>query len=283
MRVRGIMKIILTILADFMLVYCVLGIEAALLTTSAIMLYAWIGEYIALLKDRAISLNNMNDYEKLKLMRARECLVEDVNRLSGNDISRLKMHVIPSDSINAYAYGFNNVAITRAALNVCDDTTLCSVLSHEVSHILNMDAVFHRMIFANVTLVIAGLTVGSVISVSFMWIVFLILCAFGICGGWISMFAFHGVQKVVKAIFNVFQNIVLFVYQIVMGAISRGSEFRADKYSCQLGYGPQLSYFLTRFVDGQESRQKSLSEILYASHPATYKRVLRIEQHNSNT
>ena len=141
------------------------------------------------------------------------------------------------------------------------------------------------MIFANVTLVLAGLTIGSFLTVSFMWLLFIMLCLFGICGGFISVFFFSGTKKLVKGVFRVLQYSVLFVYKAVMGIASRGSEFRADRFSCRLGaeYGAALSYFLTRFVEPQQNQQRSLTDILYASHPAAYKRVQRIEQLRSTS
>lgn len=280
MRIIGIVKIAVILLVDFSLIYYTLGIEAAIAIIACMMLYAWLGEYIALLKDGAIGVNNLNDYEKTKLIRAHTCLTEDVKRVAGTDISKLKLHIIPSEDINAFCYGFNNVAITRSALNACDDMTLCSVLGHEISHLLSLDAVVNRLIFANVTCAILGLAISSFISISFLWIIFIVLCVCGICGGVLSMYVFHGVRKLVKGLFSVFQYLILFIYQVAMGIASRACEFRSDRFSCELGYGAQLSYFLTRFIEGQETRQKSLNEILYASHPATYKRVLRIEQHS---
>lgn len=278
MRFLGMVKISAALLADFILLYMGAGVEAALILTAGILLYAWLGEYTSLLKDGAVRLNRLDDYEKGRLMRIKDCLVREVQHVSGRNISGLRFHVVPSDEMNAYAYGLNNVAVTRALLASCDDMTLCSVLGHEISHILNMDAVFHRVVFANVTLLMVCLTLSSFVSISFMWVLFAIFCGFGICGGLFSLLAFRGMSGVVKGIFTMLQYMVLFIYQTVMGLVSRSGEFRADKYSCHLGYGPQLSYFLTRFVEGQEPRKKTLNEILYASHPATYKRVQRIEQ-----
>lgn len=283
MKIIGIIKIITILLIDFLLGYNLIGIEAALIIVIGMMLYAWFGEYIALLKDGAINVNNLGDYEKTKLNRAHTCLAEDIKRVAGADISKVRLHVIPTEEINAFCYGFKNVAITRSALNVCDDMTLCSVLGHEMSHLLSMDAVVNRLIFANITLVIIGIAAGSFVSMSLLWIVFIILCVCGVCGGMLSMYLFHGIRKLVKGMFTAIQYLLLFLYQILMGVASRACEFRSDRFSCELGYGPQLSYFLTRFIEGQETRQKTLNEILYASHPATYKRILRIEQQGMNS
>ena len=279
MRIYSFTKILSVLLLDFFLVTSVLGVEAGTITTLLILFYGWAGEYIALIKDGAIRLEHLNPYEKDKLIRVHQCLAGDVKRISNTDISNLKLHIVPSDEINAWAYGFHHISITRAALTSCDDTTLCAVLSHEVNHILCFDPVFHRIVFANVTLALLGLIAGSFISVSFLWILFFLLCAFGICGGLFSIFVVHGFTKIVKGFFSGLQHLIVFLYQVIMGLICRRCEFRADQYAVKLGYGPQLVYFLERFVDGQDSRQKTINELLYASHPATYKRIQKIDQH----
>ena len=282
MRLHGIIKVSILLFADCALIRLVLNKEAAVAVTAGILLYAWLGEYIALLKDGAISLNQLSPHEKSRLLRIQACLSEDVSRVSGISIANIKLHVRPSGSINAYAYGFRHISMTMAMLNSCDDTTLCAVLGHEISHTLHMDAVFHRIIFANIAATLVGLIAVSLISTSFMWILFILLCAFGICGGLFSVFAFYGIRKLTGGIFMALQHGLLFLYQIAMGMASRGCEFRADLYSCELGYGPQLRYFLTRFAEGQETRRHTLNDILYASHPAACKRILRIDQFHAN-
>lgn len=278
MKLRGYLRIVVFLLVFFALSYSILGVEAAALMTLGIALYAWLGEYLALLKDGAIRTDHLRDYEKNRLSCAMENLAEDVQRVSNTNISNLRMHVIPSDKINAYAYGFRNIGVTRAMLNNCDDATLCAVLAHEVSHTAYMDAVLYRLMFAGVTLVIAALICLSAVSTSVIWILFAVLCALKLCGGLFRMFLFQGFSKLVKGYFTLLQRVVLFVYRVVMACVSRRCEYRADRYSCELGYAPQLSFFLQRFVESQETGPKSLQEVIYSSHPPTHKRILRIEQ-----
>lgn len=278
MKLKGYLKITVFLLVFFALSCTILGVEIAALLTLGITLYAWLGEYLSLLKDGAIRMDHLRDYERSRISCALENLTEDVQRVSGADISKLRLHVIPSDNINACAYGFRNIGVTRAMLSNCDDATLCAVLAHEVSHTACMDAVFYRMVFAGVTTLIAGLICLSAASTSVIWIIFAILCALGLCGGLFSMFLFQSFSKLVKGYFTLMQRVVLFVYQAVMACVSRQCEYRADRYSCELGYASQLSYFLQRFVESQETGPRSLREVIYASHPATYKRIKRIEQ-----
>lgn len=278
MKLAGYIKIVTILIVDFAAACNFLGVEFAILVTAGIALYAWLGEYLSLLKAGAIKMDNLGTYEKSKLTCALDNLSKDVLRHANVDISRLKVSVIPSECINAYAYGFRNIGVTRAMLNHCDDATLCAVLGHEVSHIINLDAVISRTVFASVTVIMGALIVLSFCSVSFVWLIFAALCAAKLCGGLFSMFLFQGFSKLIRGSFLLMQHALLFIYQALMGIVSRRHEYRADRFSCELGYGPQLSYFLSRFIEGQESRQKTLTDIIYASHPATYKRILRIEQ-----
>lgn len=281
MKIFGFLKVLAVLGLDFAVICDLFGVEIAVAVTAGILIYAWIGEYIGLWKDGAIPLDRLGDYDRSRLSGAMEQLAEDVQRTSGLDISNLKLHVIPSDEINAFAYGVRNIAVTQGTLRCCDNATLCAVLAHEVSHVFYKDALFSRVVFASITLVLLGLIGLSAASVSALWIVFALLCLCGVCGGFFSVYLFRGIGGLIKGWFSFLQYGLLFVYRTVMAFFKRRCEYRADQYSCKLGYGSQLSYFLTRFIEGSESRQKSITDLIYATHPATYKRVLRIEQGGS--
>ena len=54
------------------------------------------------------------------------------------------------------------------------------------------------------------------------------------------------------------------------------AEYRSDLYSARLGYGLQLAHFLS-YAAVESNRQLTLTEALYRTHPATPKRVARLE------
>lgn len=283
MRLIGFLKSAAVLFVDYALIRGLTGWEAALTVCGVMALYGWLGEYLALAKDGAIPMEKLRDPEQARLANAREDIIEDVKRVSGIDISALRLSLLPADELNARAYGFRNVAVTRALLASCDDATLCAVLGHEISHVLQADPVFHRLVFANVTLVLAALTLGSFACVSVLWIIFILLCTVGACRGLGGLLLFRGIGKGIKGGFTAAQRLLLFIYQSVMGLIGRSCEYRADSYSCKLGYALQLCYYLTRFARDEASRQKSLREIVYASHPAPSERILRIEQYRTGS
>lgn len=279
MRTWGWIRIAAVTAVDCLLAYELLGTVGAAAIVIAVLIYAWLGEQIDLLKDGAVKIENLNEVDKDRMTCLREYLVEDVRRTSNIDLSGLRLHIVPSNVPNAFTYGFTNIALTRPALESCDDATLCAVLSHEASHLLCLDAVFKRIMFANVTALLLSVSVSCLISMSFLWIGFLVL-AF-MCGffrGFFGIMLFRGVGKIIKGIYTFIQYGILFIYGSVMGFVSRNSEYRADSYSCRLGYGRELQYYLERFSDQQEQGFQSLHEILYTSHPSTFKRIAKIEQ-----
>jgi len=276
MRLWGLIKAGVIIMIDVIIIYYLLGMKYALVIGIGLIILGWLGEYVALGRDGAISQRYMTGYEQQRLAHLRTTIIERVQTQTHLNISYIQLHILPSDTINACAYGVSHIGITRGALQACDDMTLTAVLAHEVSHTIHMDAVFHRLIFANVTMMIIGLIVASFVSVSLIWILFLGLCIVGVCGGFFSIFVARGLSRGVSGLFTIMQHVIVFIYQATMGVISRSCEYRADRYAAELGYGPQLIYFLSRFVN--DDGQQSLPELIYNSHPATYRRLYRLNQ-----
>jgi len=249
------------------------GKDLVFFITLGILLYGWLGEYIALMKDHAIKLDKLSPFEQVKLAHARNCLIQDVQAKSGYDISKFNFYMIRSDDLNAYSYGVNSIAITQGLLQSVDDLTLNAILAHELSHAFHLDALFNRIIFADITICLLILSAVSFLSMFMIWFIFIIVGSFSI----FSYFLTSGISKFVKGMIVFLQRIVLFVYQTVLGAIQRHFEYRSDHYAVELGYGHSLAYFLKIFILPNETNYKSISEILYNSHPATYKRIERIE------
>lgn len=280
MKAKGIIKVICLLAADFALFSYLFGEKVAVVTTGVIALYAWLGEYFALLRDGAVSEKKLNEYDRAKLDRARTILMSEAGRNGGNKLPAFRLHVVPSEEANAFAYGIGNISVTKGTLQ-CDDMTLASALAHETSHIANLDAVTSRLLFANITAAVLGISIFSFIASASIWIIFGILALIGVCGGLFSLLVVNAVSKASKGLFRAAQHIVLFIYQAIIGTVNKLTEYRCDRFAARVGLGQNLAYFLSTYVQDQNSRQQSLREILYDSHPATYKRVLKLEEHNS--
>lgn len=274
-RLFGFLKVAFVIGADFaMIYYAFRSLEIAAICTALIFLYVWLGGYLSLLKEGAVNAKKIPSYEKNKLDMVRARLVEDVRNTSGVNVSGISLYLVPDDdTMNATAYGANCISVTRGTLNNADPITLNAVLSHEISHILNYDAEFQRAVFCSVTLLVGAVSIMSAAAMVVIFLIFLVLSCFR---SWLGVLAFRGTTKAVGGIFSLFQRAIVLIYRTVLSLVSRQSEYRCDRYACQLGYGIQLAHFLS-LAEPYSQRQLTLTEALYRSHPPTPKRIARLE------
>lgn len=152
-RLFGILKVALVLAIDFAAIYSLFdGPDIASGAVGVIALYVLFGGYLTLLKEGAVSSKKLPTYQRNRLETAKMQLVADVKSVSGTNISGLKLYLVPGDDMNATAYGFNCVSVTRGTFDNTDPITLNAVLGHEISHILHWDAEFNRAVFCSVTL-----------------------------------------------------------------------------------------------------------------------------------
>ena len=279
-RLPGILKVAVVLLVEFL---AVLGLVndplIATIITGVIMLYVWLGGYLALFKEGAVRAEKLPNYERIRLESAKNQLVGEVKNISSANISNIKLYLIPEDSeLQATAYGANCVSISRGAFDNTDSLTLNAVLGHEISHTLNLDAEFSRAVFSAILLLCGML---SVMSFAFIAVIFLVFLVCSFFRSWLGVVVFKGTTKVVGGIFSLFQKGIVVLYRAVASGLSRAAEYRSDLYSAQLGYGLQLAHFLS-YAAVESSRQLTLTEALYRTHPATPKRVARLEAYVSD-
>ena len=279
-RLFGIFKVALVLAIDFVAIYSLLDDPyIASGAVGVIALYVLFGGYLALLKEGAVSSKKLPTYQRNRLETAKMQMVADVKSVSGANISGLKLYLVPGDDdMNATAYGFNCVSVTRGTFDNVKPITLNAVLGHEIGHILHWDAEFNRAVFCYVTLVVAALSVMSFTVMAVIFLVFLVLSCFR---SWLGVMAFQGTTKAVGGIFSLLQSGVVVIYRSLLSLASRHAEYRSDKYSCMLGYGMQLSHFLT-LVEPNSQRHLTLTEAMYRSHPPTVKRIARLEAYLCN-
>lgn len=279
-RLFGILKVALVLAIDFVAIYSLFdNLYTASIAVGVISLYVLFGGYLALLKEGAVSSKKLPTYQRNRLEAAKAQLVVDVKSESGVNISGLKFYLVPGeDDMNATAYGCNCVSVTHGIFNNADPITLNAVLAHEVSHILNFDPEFNRAVFCSVTLLVGAISVVSFATFAAVFLIFLVLNCFR---SWLGVMVFQGTTKAVSGMFSLLQRGIVMIYRALLSLASRHAEYRSDKYSCMLGYGVQLSHFLTT-AEPTNQRHMTLTEAIYRSHPPTPKRIARLEAIVSN-
>ena len=276
-RIPGILKVSAVLIIDFFVLYSLLDHSSlALLLTGIIAAYVFLWGNLDIAREGGVGADQLPVYDRERLDEAKAQLAEDVLRESSVDISGLKIFLIPGDEgMQASAYGFNCVSVSRGTLANADPVTLKAVLAHEVSHILNSDAEFSRAVFCSVTMLVAALSVVLAVTVLVLFFVFLLLCFFR---SFLGYLAFRGTMNLFKGFFSLIQKVVVVIYRSLLGIANRAAEYRSDRYACELGYGLQLSHFL-ECAGNDPDRQMTITEMLYQSHPPTPSRLARIEQY----
>ena len=274
-RLPGILKVAAVLLAEFLPVYVLFNDPLISgIVTGMVTLYVWLGGYLSLFREGAVRAEKLPNYERTRLENAKNQLVEEVKDISSADISNIKIYLNPGDSeLQATAYGANCVSVSRGIFDNTDPLTLNAGLGHEISHTLNLDAEFSRAVFSAILLLCGAL---SVMSFAFMAVIFLMFLVCSFFCSWLGVVAFRGTTKVVSGIFSLLQKGIVVIYRAVASGLSRVAEYRSDLYSARLGYGLQLAHFLS-YAAVESNRQLTLTEALYRTHPATPKRVARLE------
>ena len=278
----GILKIVFVLTVDFAAVYGLFGdVCVASFVVGMILLYVLFGGYSALLKEGAVNSKKLPVYQRNRLETAKTQLIADVKTASGVNLCGVRFYMTPEEDMNAAAYGFLCVSVTRGILDNADSITLKAVLAHEVSHILNFDAEFNRALFCSATLLIGTLSALSLAVMTVIFLIFLVLRCFR---SWFGVIAFQSTKRVIGGIFHRMQRGVAGLCCSLLSLVSRHAEYRSDKFSFMLGYGVQLAYFLS-LTESNNRRPLTLTEAMYRSHPPTSKRIARLEKllHTQNT
>lgn len=71
--------------------------------------------------------------------------------------------------------------------------------------------------------------------------------------------------------------IIFKIGEAIIACVSRQSEFKADEFAFLLGYGRYLCLFLEKYDCKINYHPRSIEEIMYSSHPDTYKRISRLK------
>lgn len=75
-----------------------------------------------------------------------DCLLEAICEANQLDHSRIKLHVIENDEINAFALSGSQIVLLSGLINDCtNEAELCGVLCHELAHI-ELDHVMKKLV-----------------------------------------------------------------------------------------------------------------------------------------
>ncbi|MCL1858165.1 MAG: M48 family metalloprotease [Oscillospiraceae bacterium] len=192
---------------------------------------------------------------------------KSVYRHNPNISEKIRIYIIDTIEIQAYALGRNTIMITKGAINVWSEAELHGILAHEFGHISG------------------HFTKTLVILQTSMWIASLFLACF--------KFITNIIQGMIKArkeqygratvnmtgfILNALSAIPVFFFTFLFAVGRRAGEFAADDFADEIGYGQDLKSALQIILDIELTQKLSFTERLMNSHPPTPQRIARLEQ-----
>ena len=170
-------------------------------------------------------------------------------------------------SVNAFAIGRHTVVLTKGAIETFSEEELKGVLAHELGHIANGDtiAVLLNTIGNGLFAVIVGIIRLYILLIDILLGIFERV---GILR-WLLLFS--------KYIYEMLIMLFLFIGQAILSVNSRKSEFKADRFAYDNGYGNELTQALYLLQKMSLSEKMTIKERLQASHPIFAWRINKLE------
>lgn len=250
----------------------------AFIALAALIYAAGIGEYIARVKCRAILCDPALGVKHEKLFNCYQGVKGKIEEEGYHVPGNIKICLIPGEEMNAYCFGARSIGVTEGTLNL-DNKTVEALIAHELGHLFNGDSILNMILVTNCLGIIAILAFYQFVLIAVVYIIMIICCLVGLFRfSFASYFITSKILGLIKIVMGTAKTIVLQVSRLVISALSRKSEFIADRFAACMGYTFYLRRFLERFAPDRGTAEQSFFAVLYDTHPST---ALRIQQLNS--
>ena len=241
-------------------------IASAIYLGSMIVVFSPIGEKIFRLMNRIRKLETIK--EKMQVYYPfQSVLIHAI----GKDISiksNIEAGIIDDMSINACAVGRRTVAVTKGAIEAFTDDELRGIMAHELGHIVNGDTIVSMYSYIG----------NGLFSIAVVLIKLIIMVIDIVQYAFTENALASIVIRFTHFIFGLSMNAFMFLTNIAMSFQSRKSEYRADKYAYDIGFGEELLNALKLLEKISVGDNSSLTEKMIASHPRITKRIQRLEK-----
>lgn len=258
---------------------------------AAVIAISPIGEWILRLTQGCSKLKTDDPKQLAILNRLEPLFVEVLDRAHTKQVDysisdNINLYIKEDEDANAFALGRNTICVTTGLLKHSNEE-IKAILGHEVGHLASHD-----------TDLVLLITVGNFIVTAIVTIFKFVILLYKLILSIATLFAGGSEGLLGRIITGIASFLTLIAVDLVMylwtqlGILmvmktSRNAEYAADAFSCDLGYTDGLLSFLEKLPDSEDISigERSLKErtqvfaALSDSHPATYKRIAKIEEH----
>ena len=231
---------------------------------SLLVAFSPLGEKLLRLIEKARSIETSKEKELLNPL-FEEVYTEAKRRFPS--LGYIELCIIDTITVRACAMGKHTIAITKGAMETFSGDELKGIIAHEIAHIVYLDTM------ARIYAIIAN----GIYTIMFLVIKLILF--------FIELF--HSVEgeshkmgfaiRVVRLFFELLIFLEMLLMQAVLAIDSRKSEFRADRFAYELGYGEELTtalYLLEKINLGDDS---GIIQKMIASHPRITARIANLE------
>ncbi|MCL1914445.1 MAG: M48 family metalloprotease [Eubacteriaceae bacterium] len=162
-----------------------------------------------------------------------------------------KLFIQETMEINAFAFGWETVVLTRGSIELLNDECLSGLIAHELGHHANGDASL------SLTEAVGNIVVS----------LFLMLLRF--------------IASYIKP-FNLIYKPIEFLNDLLKMAVRREAEYMADKYAFDSKYGEELKEALYQLYSFTIEKPGSIKEQIKRTHPPLTMRIAWLEAMKSS-
>lgn len=186
-------------------------------------------------------------------------------------IRKIKIFVSDNQRVNAEAFGYNTIIISKGLLDSVTDREFKAVLVHEIAHLYHNDSLVLLALFW------ANIPMQCIMSLYRVYVTLSLRLSkiFSSEGSLFSLFAI--VPLVLFSPIIVINYLGKWIMMVGLFIFMRAFEYRADCFTAELGFRNELISFLTKQIQIDKS-DNSFFAMVFASHPSPVKRILRLEK-----
>ena len=182
-------------------------------------------------------------------------------------VGNVQICVIDKMTVNACAIGKHTIAISKGAMETFTADELKALVVHEIAHIIYFDTT--ARLYA---LVGNGMmTINYIVLKTILYIADTIRDVESESKGLALVF------RLIRLFIELEIFITMFLFQAVISINSRKTEFRADRFVYDLGYGEEMIKALYLIEKIQLGDNSSIIQKMTASHPRITSRIKRLE------
>ena len=183
----------------------------------------------------------------------------------------IKLYIMDTMHVNAYAIGRKTVAVTRGAIATFSADQLKGIIAHELGHITHGHTKALLLSF-----------IGNFFFAIIVWILRLLFSLAQTISNMVARTNVMGISfSLITYVFRLGLDLSVFVFinlsEMVLASNSRTNEIQADIFAYEIGYGRELMSGMYILQKLDMNAKLTLTERLKASHPHMAYRIANLE------